>query len=674
MGSSGIRWLVAVSAGALLLASAAGATGATAALSGSGPGAPVDTKSTAAPLMQAMRSLAARRFSSATPAPNWTELSPATSPAAREASSMAYDPATDQMLLFGGSGPGDLGDTWIWSGTTWTQLSPATSPSARTWASMAYDPATEQMLLFGGNSANTLIGDTWAWNGTTWTELSPATSPAAREASSMAYDPATDQMLLFGGSGPGDLGDTWIWSGTTWTQLSPATSPSARTWASMAYDPATGQMLLFGGNSANTLIGDTWAWNGTTWTELSPATSPAAREASSMAYDPATDQMLLFGGSGPGDLGDTWIWSGTTWTQLSPATSPSARTWASMAYDPATEQMLLFGGNSANTLIGDTWSYQTPPTPIVSNTNDGGSGSLRDAIEYANANPGTTISFDIPVSDPGFNGQWFVIQPLTALPALTQSSTTIDGSTQTGNTNSSGPAIELDGRFTSGATGLTISSSNDVVRDLSIDRFQAPPPETPGGMQVNGSQTLVTQCFIGVTPAGVLAGNGNNGISFGSDSNQIVGNLIAGNSAVGIGNYSGNDNVIQGNRVEHNGLIGIDAGGDGTLIGGAGPGQGNLVSGNTNGGIGIEGSGVTVEGNLRSGRTQVGSPPRQTAGVASGFWETTARSAVPRRGRRTRSRSTAEPASISTAAQAMRSSTIGSSRTPAWASISAATE
>ena len=234
---------------------------------------------------------------------------------------------------------------------------------------------------------------------------------------------------------------------------------------------------------------------------------------------------------------------------------------------------------------------------VVTTTSDSGVGSLRQAIADANASPGNTIDFSIPTSDPGFNGHWFVIQPLTALPALTQSSTTIDGSTQTGNTNPTGPAIELDGRFATG-TGLTISSSNDVIRDLSIDRFQAPPAQTPGGIQVNGSQTLITQCFIGVDPAGVLAGNGNNGISFGSDSNQIIGNLIAGNSAVGIGNFGGNDNVIQGNRVEHNDLVGIDTGGSGTLIGGTGAGQGNLVSGNGNGGIGIEGSGVTVQGNL----------------------------------------------------------------------------
>ena len=101
----------------------------------------------------------------------WTRLSPPTSPPVSGGWSMAYDPATATVLLFGGissdrastrgmSPVVALGETWSWNGTTWTKLSPATSPAARYGASMAYDPGTEAMLLFG-DGYDGEFNDTW---------------------------------------------------------------------------------------------------------------------------------------------------------------------------------------------------------------------------------------------------------------------------------------------------------------------------------------------------------------------------------------------------------------------------------------------------------------------------------------------------------------------------------
>ena len=84
-------------------------------------------------------------------------------------------------------------DTWVWDGSNWTEQFPATSPPARDSASMAYDPATGNMVLFGGFEEGDL-SDTWVWDGTNWTEQFPATSPPAHgDSASMAYDPATGQ-------------------------------------------------------------------------------------------------------------------------------------------------------------------------------------------------------------------------------------------------------------------------------------------------------------------------------------------------------------------------------------------------------------------------------------------------------------------------------------------------
>ncbi|MBI4648773.1 MAG: hypothetical protein HY738_19840 [Bacteroidia bacterium] len=61
----------------------------------------------------------------------------------------------------------------------------------------------------------------------------------------------------------------------------------------------------------------------------------------------------------------------------------------------------------------------------VSNTNDSGAGSLREAITFANYTPGSshTIVFNIPVTDPGYSatsGVW-TIHLQFALPYITKS-------------------------------------------------------------------------------------------------------------------------------------------------------------------------------------------------------------------------------------------------------------
>ena len=85
---------------------------------------------------------------------------------------MAFDAATGTTILFGGADARTtFGDTWSWNGTAWTQLSPATSPPARDLASMAYDASLGKIVLFGGFDGTTDLNDTWTWNGTTWASV-----------------------------------------------------------------------------------------------------------------------------------------------------------------------------------------------------------------------------------------------------------------------------------------------------------------------------------------------------------------------------------------------------------------------------------------------------------------------------------------------------------------------
>ena len=316
--------------------------------------------------------------------PQWTHVASA-GPSARLGASISSDPATNDVVMFGGlsGGLAVLGDTWVWNGTTSTWSNPTNAgPTARHGAAMAYDPTTHDVVLFGGQGggvSGAFLSDTWLWNGSTWAQPNPLpqVSPSARYGAAMAYDPATHDLVLFGGfdSTNGVLGDTWLWTGSTWTEVS-STGPQPRYVAGMATDTAAANVVLFGGfDSTNGVLGDTWVWNGNTSTWTNPPSSGPSKRASlfQMADVPAAGNVVLFGGQGAGGslLTDTWIWDGTTATWTNPSnTGPSARIGAAMAGDPATGGVVLFGGTNssipgANSVLSDTWVWPNPPASGV---------------------------------------------------------------------------------------------------------------------------------------------------------------------------------------------------------------------------------------------------------------------------------------------------------------------
>src|SRR5258708_1101639 len=105
-----------------------------------------------------------------------------------------------------------------------------------------------------------------------------------------------------------------------------------------------------------------------------------------------------------------------------------------------------------------------PMTFTVTNTNDSGPGSLRQAILDANAHAGADmIVFTIPGA--GVN----TIAPASALPTITDP-VTIDGTTQPGFAGS--PIIELSGAIAGPANGLNITAGSSTVLGLVINRFK----------------------------------------------------------------------------------------------------------------------------------------------------------------------------------------------------------
>jgi parallel beta-helix repeat protein len=254
---------------------------------------------------------------------------------------------------------------------------------------------------------------------------------------------------------------------------------------------------------------------------------------------------------------------------------------------------------------------------VVSNTDNGGAGSLRAAILHANQNPGTTIQFNVPGPPPG---QVAVrIQPTTALPAITGAGTIVDGNSQTafaGNTNPAGPEVILDGSQIGGnAYGLVIQAPNCIVRGLVIGGFGL------AGIRLLGAAGChVRGCYLGTDEVGTTPLPNLRGIDLasGASGNTVggtsagFGNVISGNTgqAVRIAGAGVNDNLVRGNCIgmDPQGVIAVPNGGGGVLIqggaqqntvGGTTTTARNVISGNLLFGIKITGAGT--DGNVVSG-------------------------------------------------------------------------
>jgi hypothetical protein len=180
-------------------------------------------------------------------------------------------------------------------------------------------------------------------------------------------------------------------------------------------------------------------------------------------------------------------------------------------------------------------------TYYVSNPNDGGPGSLRDAIDMANSDP-------IP------NGQDIIeptvanlgtIFPQSALPAVTRGDVTIE-------------KLELDGSNAGSADWLDIQGSADAVVNVGITNFGGI------GIYVTASAVQITQSQI--------ESNIGTGIVIASSSALVSGKQVTNNSGDGIDVY-GSDNKIG-------------------VVGGTASGAGNVISGNAECGISVTDDGT----------------------------------------------------------------------------------
>lgn len=306
----------------------------------------------------------------------------------------------------------------------------------------------------------------------------------------------------------------------------------------------------------------------------------------------------------------------------------------------------------------------------VTSAADAGAGSLREAINLANANPGLdNINFTI-------GSGAVTISPITVLPKLLDP-TILDATTQPGFAGA--PLVTLNGANRL-FNGIHVSGGGSTVRGFNIRNFGF------NGVEVdvlNGN----------VIEGNIITANGEKGIDINSSNNRIGGttaatrNVISGNGDIGldlsnggtgnvvVGNYIGTDitgaiaqpnisyglrivdsssntvggrtaaerNVISGNNADgiritglssnnaiEGNYIGINAAGTAALqnrdngitifspnnrVGAAAAGAGNVISGNRVDGVrvsGVTATGVVIQGNF------IGTNPAGTAAIGNG--------------------------------------------------------
>lgn len=279
-------------------------------------------------------------------------------------------------------------------------------------------------------------------------------------------------------------------------------------------------------------------------------------------------------------------------------------------FDPVNRTFNNLSANQAGNFTATRQNF------VVTNTNNSGPGSLRDAIINANATAGTdTISFNIP--GPGVK----VISLLNTLPDIIDP-VVIDATTQPGYAGS--PLIEIDGSgLVSSSSGIVVTAGGSTIRGFAIGNFRF-------GNAIalrNCNNNTIQANYLGIDPTGTTVRETRTGIQLFNSSNNLIGgttaaarNVISGNSSHGI-EVGGSNNTIQGNYIGTNaagtasvannfGVTIAEPTSINTLIGGTTAGAGNVISGN-NQGITAEGVGTTIQGNL------VGTNPAGTQAVGN---------------------------------------------------------
>lgn len=321
-----------------------------------------------------------------------------TQASARFGQTAVWDPASEAMLVFGGSPTGGgainrRSDAWSMATgpckARWTRIAPAIpSPDTRTGHIALWDSDGGRLLVHGGRFVNTLSELWWATDGgSAWAWERFFTAGGAqytRSGHTAVIDELGHRVLLYGGeiATGSDHATVFSWwpKDTSGSAGAAGPKPPRRREHVAVWDAADERMLVFGGAAVSakptaTLLGDLWSLDPANslagWSQLTPlGPAPSAREGATAVWDAAGQRMVVFGGYDGAYLNDVWAltkgqdtW---TWAPLAPSgTPPAARSQHVAVWDADGQQMIVYGGfdgadlGDAQALVrdGDGWAW-----------------------------------------------------------------------------------------------------------------------------------------------------------------------------------------------------------------------------------------------------------------------------------------------------------------------------
>lgn len=176
---------------------------------------------------------------------SWRQIETSRRPPALRGAAVGYDESSSAVVMFGGLANGiPVNDTWTFDGSDWTQQH-GTAPSSRADASLAWDPGSDGLVLFGGATTGT---DTWVWSKGAWTARN-ALSPPPAGRYQLVTDTPLGQALLIGRDWSGGWHE-YVWNGVAgqWTALQPPTPAAPPVGVFLAYNDRPAQrVVILGG-------------------------------------------------------------------------------------------------------------------------------------------------------------------------------------------------------------------------------------------------------------------------------------------------------------------------------------------------------------------------------------------------------------------------------------------